>query len=160
MNHSTNHVVKNQHVAAVLPDLARDLGWEVQLEIYALFPRWQELFEPEIASCTVPRKVVASVLWVDVENSSWLHQMQYHRQHILRTLNKLLKKSALKDIRFALPEQEKAEKTQTQKIVFIPPAKEEIDAFQQMIESIQHAASREALMGLWYLAQSCRKSPE
>jgi hypothetical protein len=149
---------KQPKLADVLPHLVREKGWEVQLDLHSVFLDWQGLVGPETAACCRPLKISRGVLWVEVDSSAWLQQLQFQRHHILETLNASLKKSTLHDIKLALPQGRKAKEFEGgPSLRFIPPSAEEVAAFEHQIASISDEQCREALMRFWYLAHACRK---
>ena len=164
MDSQKNNVLQQQQVGSVLPELARDFGWEAQLEVCSIFPRWQELLntvDHEVASCSRPLKCITQVLWVEVENSTWLQQIQYYKRPILQAINTVLSRSTISDIRFVLPEKRVEEQAVTRpEVVFVPPDKEKFSAFQRQAECIADMASREALVQLWYLSHACQRTDE
>jgi|JFJP01.1.fsa_nt_gi hypothetical protein len=145
-------------LADVLPHFIRDKGWEVQLDLHSIFLDWQGLVGPETAACCRPLKISRGVLWVEVDSSAWLQQLQFQRYHILETLNASLKRSTLHDIKLALPQGRKAKDSQEgPSLRFIPPPAEEVAAFERQLSCIPDEQCREALMRFWYLAHACRK---
>ena len=145
-------------LADVLPHLIRDRGWELQLDLHSIFLDWQGLVGPETAACCRPLKISRGVLWVEVDSSAWLQQLQFQRYHILETLNASLKKSTLHDIKLALPKGRKVKASEGgPSLRFIPPPVEEVAAFERQIAFISDEKCREALMRFWYLAHACKK---
>lgn len=157
---------KNQ-ISRLLPSLLQDKGWEQQLDLHSIFPRWQELVGEEMSEYAQPLKIEKGVLWLEVANSSWLQQMQYEKMELLDTLNSCFRLSRLKDIKMVLPKGP-AGKTKTigtgrnssSAIEFVRPDEQKIAAFQRQVECIADEKCREALMQFWYLAQACKRKKE
>ncbi len=148
---------KVSSLAGLLPDLVRERGWEKQLDLYSIFPRWQELVGAEISEYARPLKVVRGILWIEVENSSWLQQMQFEKMQLLDVLNQALRLNRLDDIKMVLPVGEKSEeRTSTRSITFVKPDEEEVAAFERQVSSIKDEKCRDALMQFWYLSRACR----
>lgn len=145
-------------ISHILPDLIREKGWEVQLEIYDVFRLWSKLVGQEIAECSKPWKVERNALWIEVETSSWLQQLQYQKVWMLEEVNAFLKLSRLSDIRLVLERSNKEpKKIEAPKVRFIPPSPEELEAFKKTTQWIADEKSRDALVNFWYLSQACRR---
>ena len=148
---------KYKVVSGVLPGLMRDRGWEKQLDLHSIFPRWSELVDPEVSDHAKPLKIVRGVLWLEVENSSWLQELQYQKFHLLDVLNESLRLSRLTDIKMALPVARKKRKVEPdRKIKFVRPDPKKIEAFEEQVSFIADEKCRDALMQFWYLSQACK----
>ena len=152
------------NVAALLPSLVRHKGWEKQLDLHSIFPRWQSLVNEDFAEHSVPLKIKRDVLWLEVENSSWLQQLQYGKFELLADLNDFLRLGYLKDIKMVLPSKKDAlsfnPDAKGPAVRFEPPSSEKIASFQQQVGCIEDEKCRDALMQFWYLAEACRKKNE
>jgi predicted nucleic acid-binding Zn ribbon protein len=141
----------------LLPDLVRERGWEKQLDLYSIFPRWRELVGPEIYEYARPLKIVRGVLWIEVENSAWLQQMQFEKLQLLDLLNQALRLNRLNDIKMVLPAGGKSEeKKPARSVTFVRPDTKEIEAFERQVSCIGDEKCRDALMQFWYLSRACR----
>ncbi len=147
-------------VADFLPDLVRSMGWEKQLALYRIFPRWKKLVSEDFARHSMPLKIEWNVLWLEVENSSWLQQLQYGKYELLDALNAFLGPGKLQDVRMVLPTQKDTsiygEDTKETRLVYESPAPEKVAAFRKKLECIDDDRCREALMRYWYLSHACR----
>lgn len=149
---------KTDRLSAGLPEIMRDKGWEQKLDQHRVFIDWQDLVDETTAAHSQPLKVVKDVLWLEVENSSWMQQLQYQKFHLLETLNEYLKISRFSDIRFAVEEKKKETVLKKEKKVrFVPPSRANVEKFKKQISFIEDEKIRESLMRLWYLSQACRK---
>ncbi|KJR99547.1 MAG: hypothetical protein VR65_16370 [Desulfobulbaceae bacterium BRH_c16a] len=153
---------KKNDIAGVLPRLLRDNGWEKQIDLHSIFPNWRKLVGDEICEHAQPLKIERGVLWIEVENSSWLQQFQYEKLDLLDNLNRFLKLSTLNDIKMVLPKGETWKKVEKplKKVSFVRPTAEKVTAFQQQVECIADEKCREALMQFWYLAEACKREKE
>ena len=156
---------KQNQISRLIPNLLHDNGWEKQLDLHSIFPRWKELVREEMTEHAQPLKIERGVLWLEVANSSWLQHFQYEKLELLDTLNRSLRLSSLKDIKMVLPKGKTGKtKMSDQKsepsIEFVKPSEEKIAAFQQQVECIADEKCREALMQFWYLAQACKRKTE
>jgi hypothetical protein len=152
-------------ISRLLPSLLHDKGWEKQVDLHSIFPRWNELVGEEVSDHAQPLKIERGVLWLEVANSSWLQQLQYEKIPLLEKLNLFLRLSSLKDIKMVLPKG-KGKKVAGEEhgaasaIEFVQPSEEKIAAFQRQVECITDEKCREALMQFWYLAQACKRKTE
>jgi len=133
-------------------------GWEEQLDLHSIFLRWDDLVETDVAEHCQPLKIVKSVLWVEVENSAWLQQLQYQTVPLLDILNNSLRLSRLKGLRFCLAEKNPEKKKSEAVLRYIQPSSRDIEAFEQQAGTIADKDSRDALVRLWYLSQACIKN--
>lgn len=156
---------RENQISRMLPGLVQDKGWEKQLDLHSIFPRWRELVGEEVDSHTQLLKIERDVLWLEVENSSWLQQLQYQKLELLDTLNSCFRLSRLRDIKMVLAKglagkTRKSERHAASTIEFIKPSDDKIIAFQRQVACIADEQCREALMQFWYLAQACKRKTE
>ena len=142
----------------LLPQLSQQHGWEEQLDLHSIFVNWHELLENDITDHCQPLKIVKKVLWVEVENSAWLQQMQFQTVLLLDILNKSLHLSKLKGLRFCVEEEQRqiAKKSESSLSYVQPPAKD-VANFEQQAGVIPDKEVRDALVRFWYISQACRK---
>jgi predicted nucleic acid-binding Zn ribbon protein len=147
-----------QGLENLLPQLSQQRGWEEQLDLHSIFVRWHELVDSEIADHCQPLKIVKKVLWCEVENSAWLQQLQFQTVLLLDILNKSLRFSRLKGLRFCVAEKERRKEEKKELTLrYVQPPAEDVAAFEHQAESISDKDSRDALVRFWYLSQACRK---
>lgn len=156
---------KQSKISRLIPNLLHDKGWEKQIDLHSIFPRWKELVGEEMNEYAQPLKIERGVLWLEVANSSWLQQFQYEKLELLDTLNRSLRLSSLKDIKMVLPKgntgkTKMSDQGSEPSIKFIKPSEEKIAAFQRQVECVADEKCREALMQFWYLAQACKRKTE
>ncbi len=149
---------KQQLLAEMLPHLVRDRGWEEQLDLHSVFQDWPRLVDRETGGHSRPLKISRGVLWIEVDNSAWLQQLRFQKQHLLDTVNASLRKSTLKDIKLTLPKGRSAKEPEQEPVLrFIPPPAETVAAFERQIAFIADEQCRDALLRFWYLAHACRR---
>ena len=95
-------IKEKECLAAALPGLIHDKGWGQQIDLYSLFVKWDQIVDKTTAEHTRPLKIVRGVFWVEVDNSAWIHQLQFEKLQILDKLNSALELSRIKDIKFTL----------------------------------------------------------
>ena len=152
-------------VSRMLPGLLADKGWEKQLDLHSIFLKWKELVGEEMNEYARPLKIERGVLWLEIENSSWLQQFQYEKMELLEILNRFLRLSSLKDIKMVLPKgklgkDNASSRKSASMIEFVKPDEKKVAAFQRQVECIADEKCREALMQFWYLAQACKRKTE
>jgi predicted nucleic acid-binding Zn ribbon protein len=155
MPHSGSH--KLQSLAALLPQITHEQGWQKQLDSHRLFLRWDTLVDPTTRTHAQPVKIENSVLWLEVDNSAWMQQFQFQKIPLLETLNAALSLSRLTDIRFILSDCHGDRKPMVPKVSFIHPDPADCDVFYEQISSIEDDTIRDALMSLWYQSHSCQR---
>lgn len=153
---------KNDHqntVSGVLPWLSRNMGWEKQLDLHSIFVNWRDIAGEEFREHAEPLKIERGVLWLEVENSSWLQQFQYVKIELMENLNRCLKLTSIKDIKMVLPKGDvfKKQEKPGPVVTFVRPSAAKISAFQRQVECISDEKCREALMQFWYLAEACKR---
>jgi hypothetical protein len=150
-------------ISKLLPSLVQEKGWEKQLDLHSIFPRWEEIVGEEMSKNAQPLKIERGVLWLEVANSSWLQHYQYEKMELLDTLNSCFRLSRLNDIKMVLPKG-KSKRASGPKplapIEFVRPSEEKISAFQRQVECVADEKCREALMQFWYLAEACKRKKE
>ncbi len=143
---------------ALLPHFSRTQGWEEQLDLHTVFVNWEELVDEDTAVHCQPLKIVKKVLWVEVENSAWLQQLQFQTVQLLAILNDSLQRSKLIGLRFCIAEQRQNSKNEKDVVLrYVPPPAEELEAFEKQAATIVDKDAREALVRFWYLSKACRK---
>lgn len=149
---------KYQSISKVLPEVARYKGWDVKLDMHSFFPIWEKVVDENVSCCSRPLKIVKNVLWLEVENSTWMQQLQFEKSRILDDINATLKLSRIRDIKFLLPlEEDRKPVYALPDITFIPPDPEELRKFEEQVGVIEDDAIRESLIRLWYLSKACRR---
>jgi hypothetical protein len=72
-----------------------------ELREHRILARWREIVGPSLSDRTWPDGLDRGILWVRVKNSSWLHQLSFLREDLVRRLNRELgDPPLLQDIRF------------------------------------------------------------
>jgi predicted nucleic acid-binding Zn ribbon protein len=143
-------------VAAILPSLVRQNGWEIQLDLHSVFGNWGTIVDPETAEHCRPLKIRRGVLWLEVENSAWLQQLRFQKYQLLEAINATMTKSRIEDIKYVLPEGKNPAAEQPEVPVrFVPPPPAEVTAFRGRISFIDDEQCREALFRFWYLVRAC-----
>ena len=144
-------------LASVLPGVAKEFGWDMRLKQHSIFDHWHEIVDREVHEHATPLKISRNVLWLEVENSAWIQQLQYQKLLILDALNEFIPQTPLDDIRLVVKDQTEPKKKKEMVVRFEAPPSSEIAAFEDMIATISDEKSREALMRFWYLSHACKR---
>lgn len=148
----------DQSLQATFAGIIRDKDWEKKFDQHRVFHKWRDLVDSETAACARPLKVVQDVLWVEVENSAWLQQLQFKKLALLDILNDYLRVSYFTDIRFTVGTRTAAvEQDQPKRPRMVPPSGEEIEQFEKQVAGIEDEETRESLIRLWYVSQAVRR---
>lgn len=148
----------DQSLAATFAGIIRDKDWEKKFDQHRVFLAWNELVDQQTAKCARPLKIVNDVLWVEVDNSAWVQQLQFRKLELLDALNHHLRVSYFTDLRFTVgastqpitPEEKGAPR-------MVPPSSEEIARFEKQVECIEDEQIRKAMTRLWYVSQAVRR---
>lgn len=159
MTKTNKKSTQNTAIASVLPWLSRTMGWEKQLDLHAIFVHWQDIVGHDFREHAQPQKIERGVLWLLVENSSWLQQLQFAKMELMEILNRRLQLTSIIDIKMILPKDDVFEKHEKPgpAVRFVRPDAAKIAAFQKQVECITDEKCREALMQFWYLAEACKR---
>lgn len=148
----------NRPVSSVLPEISRFKGWDIKLDMHSFFPKWDRVVGENVASCSRPLKIVKTTLWLEVENSTWMQQLQFEKRRILDDINATLKLSRITDIKFVLPRDEEDDAAKERpRVSFVSPDPEILEQFEKQVGIIKDDAIRESLVRLWYLSKACRR---
>ena len=63
---------------------------------------WQRAVGDAIAANTRPARIKGDTLWVNVDNSVWIHELQFLKEDILSSLNAMLEDKVFSEIRFKI----------------------------------------------------------
>jgi predicted nucleic acid-binding Zn ribbon protein len=72
------------------------------LDAYKVFHMWSDLVGDRIASHTRPQRIDRDTLFVEVDDPLWLTQLKYMKIDLLGKIDVMVKKGAIKDVRFYL----------------------------------------------------------
>ncbi|MFV0438583.1 MAG: DUF721 domain-containing protein [Desulfopila sp.] len=142
-------------LGALLPAILEDRGWQDQIELHAIFLHWSSVVDVSVSDHAEPLKIVRGTLWLTVENSSWLQQLQYQKVALLESINAFLQGPRIDNIRLVLPQPEQRVKRVAPKVRFQAPAPQMVQQFEEMVAAIDDEPSRQALVRFWYLAKAC-----
>jgi predicted nucleic acid-binding Zn ribbon protein len=91
-----------QAIGGVLGRLLRDLGLERGIAGWRAVEQWAEAVGPRIARRARALDYRDGTLLVEVEGSSWLHELGFLKRDLCRQLNRRLGGEAVREIRFVM----------------------------------------------------------
>jgi len=152
-------------IARVLDNALKDLGVEVKLKQHRAWSLWAEVVGPAISAHAQPTAIRGGRLFVAVEDSLWLHQLNYLRHQILAELNNKLGKDALRDMVLRVGEV-KPPASPSRRAVPSPAllktlTPQEVERMRELLSPIRELPCCEVLQRILHL-HFCRKesSPE
>ena len=122
-----------------------------QQRLFALDRHWHEIVGPEIAGRTMPAFFRRDVLWIYVQGSIWMQQLQFARLELLDKINAFLAaEPGLSDLRWM--EYPPDLKPLQYRPYVSPPIDVDPEAereFNLLAENIADPQTREAFRNLW-----------
>ena len=131
-----------------LPEVFAAKQWSAQWRLFLLSSKWPEVVGAEVAQLTYPAFFRRETLCILVQNSAWMHHLQYVKADLIARINQHLEGQPITDIRWQLQA--------PAPLPSVPPPSglRQIDphreqSFCQMTEAIANQECREALQRLW-----------
>ncbi|MBM9615521.1 DUF721 domain-containing protein [Desulfobulbus rhabdoformis] len=147
-------------MADLLPSVYSKKEWKKQWRLFHLERRWATIVGREVGRLTMPAFFRQNTLWIYVQDSAWMHHLQYIKLDLMTRINKALEDDPITDIRWQLqPKLPTVPERSVPAAHAVDPKSEE--NFQQMTGCIANEECREALQRLWHLfaAHSDDESP-
>ena len=91
-----------QRLGELLPVVLRGLGIERELKGWQAVETWADALGPAIARKTHAVSYHEGVLEVEVEGSSWRHELGYLERDLVRRLNERLGAALVQRLRFTI----------------------------------------------------------
>ncbi len=89
-----------EHIAAALKKLIKKQGMENEINQQKATDVWGEAVGKKIKENTEPVDVRFGVLTVKTSSPVWRQELQFQKENIIDSINKRLKKTTIKDVRF------------------------------------------------------------
>lgn len=125
-------------------------SWANQWELYRIHHDWSKVVGTALAEISEPAFFRRDVLWVYVDNSVWIQQLQFLKPDLLRNIRKQLHRVKLADVRFQLrPPDEQVMKKLSVQVPEREVDQEKYKSMQQLVSGIGDEQCREALFNLW-----------
>nr|WP_321465460.1 DUF721 domain-containing protein [uncultured Desulfobulbus sp.] len=137
-------------IADLLPNVYSRQEWKKQWRLFNLVRRWPAIVGREVGRLTMPAFFRQDTLWIYVQDSAWMHHLQFIKLDLMTRINQALEEDPISDIRWQLqPQLPTIPKRQA-------PAPHAVDAknehlFQEMTACIDNEQCREALQRLWHI---------
>jgi predicted nucleic acid-binding Zn ribbon protein len=96
-------------VGELVSSALKGLGLEGKIEEARLRAEWERVVGEAIAQRSRPLKVRGGTLLVEVRNSTWMNEIQFHRSEIVRKVNREFPKLKIDDIRLQLERERERE---------------------------------------------------
>ncbi len=93
---------KPSWIAPILKAMAKDMGLEAGMDLYALQSQWQTIVGPSLAPHTYPQAIQHKVLNLQVDSAPWMHELAFLKADILQKVNQALGKTAIQSIRLKM----------------------------------------------------------
>jgi len=145
--------------AKQLHQIFKSKDWHRQWELFQLVKNWERLLGDPLGKVTYPAFFRQDVLWMFVDNSAWMQQVQFVKLDILASIRRALPEGKIDDIRFMLqPENARVPKKPVRPV--LPINQEAEQQFKNMIASVENDETREALHNMWRAFSSSRANNE
>ena len=89
-----------EHIAGAIKKLIRKQGLEKEINQQKAIDLWGDVVGQKIKEQTEPIEVKFGVLTVKTTNSIWRQELQFQKKKIVKSINKKLIKTTIKDVRF------------------------------------------------------------
>ncbi|MCL2791439.1 MAG: DUF721 domain-containing protein [Desulfobulbus sp.] len=135
-------------MGAALPEVFAAKQWGTQWRLFRLGKEWPGIVGDQVAQLTSPAFFRRETLWIFVQDSAWMHHLQYVKADLLARVNRHLEGQSVTDIRWRLhphplPQPERCFPEPRE----IDPEREK--SFCLMSEAVANQECREALQRLW-----------
>ena len=89
-----------EHIGGTLKKLIKKEGLENGINQQKAIDLWGEVVGQKIRENTEPVEVQFGVMIVKVKNSVWKQELQFQKKDMIKSLNKKLIKTTIRDLRF------------------------------------------------------------
>lgn len=89
------------HIGSVISDEKR-APWKRTLKRYALWNRWNDIVGPVIAAHSCPHSWQRNTLVISVLHPTWMHELQYLHEEIIRKIRAAYPTIKLNNLRFQI----------------------------------------------------------
>ncbi len=125
--------------------------WESQWELFQLVRDWEQIVESHIAEMSMPAYFRGQELYVYVDNSALMQQLQFLQHDLLGKVNQVLRRKKITGFRWLLKPHDEERLLEEKKIMpFRSVDTTECHTFRDMVSGIEDDTCRKALYRLWY----------
>ncbi|MCX6343777.1 MAG: DUF721 domain-containing protein [Armatimonadetes bacterium] len=78
-----------------------EMGLRHKIMQYQAVIKWKQVVGTHIAAVTVAERIQEGILYVCCKSSAWANECTFHKQHIIKELNKAAGSKVVTDIRFS-----------------------------------------------------------
>ena len=89
-----------EHISGTLKKLIRKQGLENEINQQKAIDLWEEVVGQKIKENTEPLEIQFGVMIVKTKNPVWKQELQLQKEDIIKSINKKLIKTMIKDLRF------------------------------------------------------------
>ena len=89
-----------EHIGGTLKKLIKKEGLEKEINQQKAIDLWEEVVGQKIKENTEPLEVQFGILTVKTKNPVWRQELQIQKEDIIKSINKKLVKTMIKDLRF------------------------------------------------------------
>ena len=89
-----------EHIGGTLKKLIKKEGLENEINQQKAIDLWGEVVGQKIRENTEPVEVQFGVMIIKVKNSVWKQELQFQKEDMIKSLNKKLMKTTIRDLRF------------------------------------------------------------
>lgn len=90
------------HIGSVLSRLMKTYRQDSDSELIRIWEMWIGIVGEAISANARPAAFKGTLLLVHVTNSTWLHQLQFLKEDIIRKINDAYEKEMVEDIKFKI----------------------------------------------------------
>ena len=98
-----------KRVGDLIPGVIEGLGLDEKFEQERLRLDWERVVGEAIGKRSAPLYVMGRTLVIEVENSSWMNEIQFHRNEIVRKVNREFPKLKIREIRLQIERERERE---------------------------------------------------
>ena len=89
-----------EHIGGALKKLIKEEGLENEINQQKAIDLWGDVVGQKIKENTEPLEIQFGVMIVKTKNPVWKQELQFQKENIIKSLNKKLIKTMIKDLRF------------------------------------------------------------
>ena len=89
-----------EHIGGTLKNLLKKEGLESEINQQKAIDLWGDVVGQKIKENTEPLEVQFGVMTVKTKNPVWKQELQLQKEDIIKSINKKLIKTTIKDLRF------------------------------------------------------------
>ncbi|MBI1821890.1 MAG: DUF721 domain-containing protein [Nitrospirae bacterium] len=137
-------------ITSILKPLLKRYGLEAQMQVYTLIDQWETFVGPQIASHTLPYQLKFKKLFLYVDSSAWMNQLNYLKQELTDKINKVAGEPWVREIFFKIGSVEKNVETAVEEKTVSPQndktvSREELFLIEKYLSSLKEKELKDQL---------------